>query len=226
MSPRRHGQVVVALALLALAATAGAIAADDATTARAAQDATNNSTPEAWFANDRIAVERGQVAAMDVRLDHTDEATVVVGSTAADYVLELLVTDGDGDGLVGLQFDTDAAGTPGGSPVAAFGDADSATVRSETTLDDGLAAAGYSLQLFLDEPSGEPADASILRVRADGTPTTTVPPTSGPTTNPTTSDSTTTADAGSPVTTDGQAGFGPAVALVGVLAAALLAGRR
>lgn len=217
MNARRSVLTALALSLLALAAVAGATAPDGAATARQAQNATNNATPDARFPADRPTVERGEVAAIDVRLNHTSEATVVVGSGAANYELAVDVTDGNGDGTVGLQFDTAAAGDDG-SPVAVFRDADSATVGSETSLDGRLDPAGYSLQVYLDGTTGQPADTAVLMVETGATPTTTT------TADPTTSDPAT--ETTPATTTEGQPGFGLAAALVGLLAAALLVVRR
>jgi PGF-CTERM protein len=215
---------VLALSLVALAAVAGATATDGAATSRLAQEATNNGTPEASFADDRIAVQDGQVAAIDVRVANTTEATVVLGSSASNYELTVNVTDGNGDGKVGLQLDTGAVGADG-SPVSTFRDADSLTVVEESVRGDGLDAAGYSLQVYTGGVSGQPSDTAIMMVQAAETTTTTTTTTTDPTTSTTTS-TTTTAATTATTTSDGQPGFGLLVALVGIVAAALLAIRR
>lgn len=225
------GLVVVALSLLSLAAVAGATAPDGAAAARQAQDATNNATPEAWFADDRVVVEAGQVAAVDVRLNNTEEATVVVGSSASSHRIVVATTDGNGDGRVGVQIETAGVG-PNRIRFSTFRDADGVDVQSRSGGSGALPAQGYSLQLYLGNTTGEPDDASLLMVEAAETPTTTASATTETTTDDTTTATTsgpattTTTDDATETTTDGQPGFGLVVALVGVLAAALLAVRR
>ncbi len=178
--------------------------------------------------NDSIYdVTRGDTATMNLTLTDLDNITVQVGGGQSDYTLNATVTDGNGDGQVVLLFDTAKAGSGDGTALTTKSDADNLTVTNETTVDGELPANMYGLTVYAG--TGENASAIAhggLNVQADGT-------TDARTTTTTTTDdgsgdeTTTTTDATTTTTeSDGQPGFGVAVAVTALAGVTLLARRR
>lgn len=203
---------VVALVLVALAVALPAAAATDGATNAQAQA---NATPNGSFDSPIYEVDRGDVAAIDVSFNHTDTATVVIGGQEKAYTLEANVTDGNGDGMVQLQFDTAAPGSD--DALGTFRDGDSVTVVNRTGSD-GEFAGSYGLTLAFN---GTRLDAAAMAVVEEETTTSTTTATTSTTTSTTAS-----MDPTETTTSDGQPGFGAALALVAVAAAAGLAARR
>ncbi|MDG5775585.1 BGTF surface domain-containing protein [Haloarculaceae archaeon H-GB2-1] len=115
----------------------------------------------------------GDVVNIPVSLSNTERATVVVGSASEDnYVANLSVKDGDGDGEVVVQFNTYTAGTgAAGSASGVFSveDSDDKLIESHenksaglfnpaTASDDTLDASDYNLAVY----AGDNADAQAV----------------------------------------------------------------
>lgn len=137
------------------------------------------------FGENVFLADSGGVAAVPVTFDGADEAVVVVGNeTDANYELEAVVSDGDGDGEAILYVDTSLAGR-GGDTVSTSG-GDSVTVDSETSLDDALDPASYDVSLHAGgERAGTPADIGTLVVQESATPTATADTSATPISEPT-----------------------------------------
>jgi hypothetical protein len=138
--------------------------------------ATPTAEPDApvAFGEHVFVVEGGGVAAIPVSFEgDADEAVVVIGNeTEANYELEAVVTDGDGDGAAVVYVDTAIAGR-GGEPLSTSG-GDSVAVRSETSLDSPLDPANYDVSLYAGgERSGSPSDVGSLVLQSTATRTAT-----------------------------------------------------
>ena len=138
--------------------------------------ATPTAEPDApvAFGESVFVAEGGGVAAIPVAFEgDADEAVVVIGNeTDANYELEAVVTDGDGDGEAVVYVDTAIAGR-GGEPLSASG-GDSVAVRSETSLDSPLDPANYGVSLYAGgERSGSPSDVGSLVLQSASTRTAT-----------------------------------------------------
>ncbi len=201
---------VVALALVALAVALPASAVTDGVTNAQTQA---NGTPDGSFDRSIYDARTGSTVAIDVSLNNTSTATVVIGGQEKPYALHANVTDGDGDGMVELQFDTsspesdDALGT--------FRDADSVTIINRTA-GDGEFVGSYGMTLSYN---GTRLDSAAMAVSAAETTTTTTTTTTATTT-------TAPMDPTETTTSDGQPGFGVVAALVAVVAAAAVVARR
>lgn len=108
---------------------------------------TVGAAPDAKFDSDRVEVTAGETVDITVALSKTDAAVVTIGSKRVNYIATVVTRDGNGDGTVTLQYNTNNAGHGGAFSVA--DDADNATVESETDFDaDHLLAAGaYDLSV-------------------------------------------------------------------------------
>lgn len=108
----------------------------------------------------------GETVPIQVSVGDRDDATVAVGGPDVNYRLEATVTDGDGDRKVRLRLNTSAAGHDDAPTLSAAADADSVTVRHETSLDAGhgaLDAAEYPMAVYASATtSGEPAARGTL----------------------------------------------------------------
>jgi hypothetical protein len=86
------------------------------------------------FGSDTLVQEHGDVVTVPIELTNADSATVRIRSATQDYLAELDVTDGNGDGTVVLEFNTfhgvDRPGRPAFGTVAA---ADAVTVHTQRT---------------------------------------------------------------------------------------------
>lgn len=115
---------------------------------------------------------QGDTATIQLRFDGADTATVVVGSEAAGYELETVVSDADGDGNATLFFDTSLAGRDGETVSVSTGD--EVRVESESRLPDALDAGEYDLTVERGDGVGE-IDVGTLFVAetssSPGTPT-------------------------------------------------------
>ena len=134
--------------------------------------ATPTAEPETavTFGESIFVAEGGGVAAIPIAFEggSTDEAVVVIGNeTDANYELEVVVTDGDGDGEAVVYLDTAIAGREG-DPLSVSG-GDSVTIRSETALSAPLAPASYDVSLYGGERSSSPADIGTLVVQSTPT---------------------------------------------------------
>lgn len=99
--------------------------------------------------------ERGDIVEITVNLQNTDEANVTIGDEEINYVTNLSVKDGDGDGKVHLRFNTYTAGQPGYVPVILDQDnssEDGLTVHDETDISPyRLAPALYDISVSTDD---------------------------------------------------------------------------
>jgi PGF-CTERM protein len=195
----------------------------------------NETTPNesATFPAYTKTVAPNDTIEVTVSLSATDETRVQIGDRNTDYGANLTVTDGNDDGTVVLFYDLSAAGG-NASAFAAGADADSVTVRDETSLEDSGIPEG-NLPLYT-APADSLEDEMTLLIRgpmerettaAGGTTTTaagstatatdeaTATPTAAPTPTPTESPETTTQETSG----DSGPGFGVAAALVALVAA-------
>ena len=135
--------------------------------------ATPTAEPDApvAFGESVFVAEGGGVAAIPVAFEgDADEAVVVIGNeTDANYELEAVVTDGDGDGEAVVYVDTAIAGR-GGEPLSVSG-GDGVSIRSETALSSPLDPASYGVSLYGGERSSSPADIGTLVVQSTPTQT-------------------------------------------------------
>lgn len=119
----------IALALVVgLAACAGPVAA----TANFAStlDDTDSTAPD--YALESTEVTQGDSAEIRVTLPENGNATVQIGSQEVNYLLDATVEDGNGDGVVVVEFNTVAS--PDHQAVTTADSADHVSVRSETEL--------------------------------------------------------------------------------------------
>lgn len=145
---------------------------------------TAGTSPSVSLSESAVAVDRADVAVLELAFDGADVATVSVGSEAAGYRLNVTVRDADGDGRAGLYLDTALAGREGRTVSATEGD--SVSVRSETALSATLDAGEYDVTVYPGESAtGTPVEVATLFVQEedDGGDATT--PASTPTEQPT-----------------------------------------
>ncbi|SDX95552.1 BGTF surface domain-containing protein [Halobellus clavatus] len=124
------------------------------------------------FGENIFVVNAGSVAALPIEFSgDADAAVVVVGNeTDANYELETVVRDEDGDGQAVLYVDTALAGR-GGETVSVSG-GDTVSVRSETSLSAMLDPAAYDVTLYAgSEGSGAAEDVGTLVVQAQSSET-------------------------------------------------------
>ena len=138
---------IVLVALLVLAAFAGAMPA-------AAQDAGRTSDrPTASFNQSTVSEQRGDIAAIELDLFGTTNATVTVGSEAVNYETNVTVNDSDDDGRVTLLMNTYIAGLDTEDAVyeAAGDDAIVGTNRTTDPLDSPLETSRYNLSVTVGD---------------------------------------------------------------------------
>ena len=131
----------------------------DSPTPRPEQSRTGTAAPTARVAlsDSVVAVERGDVVALDLVYVGTDTATIRVGDrNATGYELTVRARDANNDSHVTVYVDTALAGREGRT-VSASAD-DSATVRSETTLTSALAAGDYNVEVYAGNGTEGPPD--------------------------------------------------------------------
>ncbi|AHZ24383.1 hypothetical protein BM92_15805 (plasmid) [Haloferax mediterranei ATCC 33500] len=134
------------------------------------QGASSAESARAALATNTVSVDRGDVATLPIRIaGETDSATLTIESGASDYQADTAVTDGDGDGVVIVEFDTRAAGaTDSVSPVVWTADADdAATLRNQVTSDAALPPGGYRIRVAAQTDGtteSTPTDAGILSI--------------------------------------------------------------
>jgi PGF-CTERM protein len=211
--------VVAAVAVVALAGVAGATA------------------PGAEFEASQYEASQDGSATMTVALNDTDTAQLQVGSESVGYTLNATLVDENGDGAVAVEFVVPNAGTDDVTLVADSGTALRNVTESEFH-DPPLAPGAYRLtvtatgdqpsdvaRLTVEEPGQSTTDADLTTTYAptddDVAETTSAAGTTAPQ-----SPETTTAPTTDDASNGGSPGFGVAAALVGLLAAALLAVRR
>lgn len=222
-------------ALLALALVTSGVALGAPTDAVHDQETTAEANADVEFGDDAIRTEHGGNATLTVLLNDADEATVKIGSDdRVNYALVVTVTDGNDDGRVVLTFDTDAAGEPNATKVTTDAVDDDATVTDEIEYlgnepsKSPLDVGNYPITLYSGTAAdGDPVETASMVIEEAETTTesteTTTTTTEGPieTSETTEITETTTDDAAGNVP-----GFGPALALVALAAAAILAARR
>lgn len=156
----RATRVLLALTVLLAGTAVGASTA----VGIGAQTTTESDTRIA-FGDGEMETERGGNVTIPVELDGTDAATLKIGTDdAVNYALVVTVTDGNGDGTVAVEFDTDAAGEDDPTKVTTRLDADDATVESEIEHLGGepphrpLSAGTYPVELY--EGTGDDRSSS------------------------------------------------------------------
>jgi len=147
--------VGLALALTAVAllvAAAGPVAAADG---------------DAAFDESVVAVDAGDTANVTVQVDAGANATVHVGSEAANFLATTTVVDADGDGRASLLLDTGAAGTDNASSYLSASSGDELRGAEQVTgrLDEPIEPGDYDLALG---PRDDPVDVGTLSVQASG----------------------------------------------------------
>ncbi|WP_433633911.1 PGF-CTERM sorting domain-containing protein [Halomicrococcus sp. NG-SE-24] len=168
-----------------------------------------------------VDVQNGEKATINLSLDGTSEAHVLIGGGTAKYRVNTSVVDENGDGQISLVFDTSKASDPS-SAMSAKGD-DSVRVLSSTSTDSfeprmyGIDVRLYNGSAWLSQVKGG------LNVQGETTTTTTTTDSSSDDGTTTTSDTTT--HSGTTTDSGGQPGFGAGVAAVALAAVALLARR-
>lgn len=123
------------------------------------------------------SVRSGGTATLSVHVEPGTTAALVVEGRETDYRLAATVTDGDGDGVVDVRFDTAVAGT-GGDPLSAADPDDAVRVDDETALDGALPADHYGLSLGLEDATVHVGTLAVegTGATATATPTPTEPP--------------------------------------------------
>lgn len=229
----------IARALLALAVLVGGTAVGVSTAVGIGAQTTTVGDSRIAFGDGEMETERGGNVTVPVVLEGTDTATLKIGSDdAVNYALVVTVTDGDGDGSVAVSFDTDAAAEDDVTKVTTRSDADDATVKSEVEHFGGeppyrpLSVGNYPVTLY----DGDSEDAAFvaesrLRILESSTTATTAEATDSGTGPSTTTDVVTEPEPTGSTETAADAegtvpGFGSALALVALAAAATLAARR
>lgn len=117
-----------------------------------------------------VEVDQGKIARIPVGLGDAEAATLVVGGPQVNFVANVTVRDGDGDGRVTVLFDTTAAGHDERTAEAADpDDVASVPVGGETRLDPGqwsLGAGDYPMSLYRGiDATGERVDVGTLVIR-------------------------------------------------------------
>ena len=151
----RPGLILVVVVVLA--AFVGAMPA-------AAQDVGNaTDRPTASFNQSTVTEQRGDIAAIELDLSGTTNATVSVGSEAVNYAANVTVNDSNGDGRVTLLMNTYIAGLDTDNPVygATAGDAVVGTNRSTAPLDSPLETSQYNLSVAVDDRRTDTATLAL-----------------------------------------------------------------
>ena len=110
--------------------------------------------------------QRGDVAEIPVELENTDSATVFLGSQEVNYLVSLEVTDGDDDGAVTVEWNTDRAGQDETGVFDTVSDDDSVSAEriagGFSDSDRRLAATGYPLNATV---SGDETDVGTVNLQ-------------------------------------------------------------
>lgn len=149
----------VVLVVLVVASGATAAVASGGSHGPTGAVATNaialDAAPNASFDALIYADERGDVADIDLSLNGTDTATVTIGSVDdVNWVQNVTVRDGDGDGSVTLEFNTYTAGTSDDT----YGNGTGYVVYSVADADDSVVGVSQAGGLF--DPD-DPAAATL-----------------------------------------------------------------
>ena len=111
----------------------------------------------------------GTVVDIPIHLRNSATATLVLGSSSLNYRVRIEVTDGNGDGILTVNWDTASAGQ--GSADDAFNAADGAdsvsATRSTGRLPGTLATEAYPMNLSVD---GRETDVGTVSLREASTP--------------------------------------------------------
>jgi hypothetical protein len=151
----RSGLILVVVVVLA--ALVGAMPA-------AAQDAGGvTDRPVASFNQSTVSEQRGDIAAIELDLSGTTNATVSVGSEAVNYEANVTVNDSNGDGRVTLLMNTYIAGLDTDDSVygAVAGDAVVDTNRTTAPLDSPLETSRYNLSVAVDDRRTDTATLAL-----------------------------------------------------------------
>lgn len=143
----------------------------------------SDGSPTVSLHESAVDTVRGDTAAIELGFDGAEAAVVVVGSEAADYELETIVEDADGDGSATLYVDTALAGRDGETVSVSSGD--DVRVESESRIEETLDAGEYEIGAFpVSQDSFEYTTTSTLFVAetssSPGTPTPTATATATP----------------------------------------------
>lgn len=207
--------LVVGSAVAQPPSAVNADAEPEAVSSASMQPAPNGS---ATLGSSIVDVQNGEKATINLSLDGTSEAHVLIGGGSAKYRVNTSVVDENGDGQISLVFDTSKASDPS-SAMSAKGD-DSVSVLSSTSTDSfkprmyGIDVRLYNGSAWLSQVKGG------LNVQGETTTTTD----DGSSDDDTTTSDTTT-HSGTTTDSGGQPGFGAGVAAVALAAVALLARR-
>lgn len=122
---------------------------------------TTTQSAQPTFGSEIIEEQRGDVATFTVSLDGAEQAEVVLGSSAVNYVVSFTVVDGNADGEVSVALDTFVAGQGRNSGISAVADGDEIrNYEQETpTLSRPLDYTSYPLVVRID---GQATDQSVL----------------------------------------------------------------
>ncbi|WP_276271125.1 BGTF surface domain-containing protein [Haloarcula litorea] len=114
-------------------------------------------------------VEQGENITFAVPTDDGGQATFSLGGPDVNYLLNVTVTDGNGDGAVPVRFDTSAAGTDEPTLSVVSPEDDSLTVTNpEPELPSTLDAADYEYRVYDGEGTdGEPRSVGTIVVEAN-----------------------------------------------------------
>lgn len=159
---------VVQIALLLLAAagvvagTAGAVGSPAAGPTAMDQRATSNGTAE--FGASITSVQQDEAARLEVTLEDTRRATVVVGGQG-EYNVTATLTDENGDGVVPLAFRTGSVGMDATRFRPADDGDEYGTLKAAPNPDETLPAGEYPISVYAGHGvSGEPTDVGTLVV--------------------------------------------------------------
>lgn len=124
-----------------------------------------NATTGAQLGESIVAVEQGESTALEVTLEGTTTATLVVGGADVGYNVTIEVTDADGDGTVPLAFDTGSVGMEA-TRFTVTNDADDYATPNAAPDPDGTVPVGeYPIDVYAGHGvGGEPTDVGTLVV--------------------------------------------------------------
>lgn len=114
---------------------------------------TDEEQPQPSFQREMIEEHRGDIASFTLSLDGAEEATVILGSEAVNYVVSFTVVDGNGDDEVTVALDTFVAGQGEESGISTRAEEDEIRdYRRETpTISSPLDSAPYPIEVRIDD---------------------------------------------------------------------------
>lgn len=157
-----HAGGSIALVVLVLVGSTVAVGLVALTADRAAGQPTAGS---ATLGDSVVGVSQGATTTLEVRLDGTRNATLVLGGEETGYNITITVTDLNGDGTVPLEFRTG----PVGMDATRFRPADDAdeyaTLNATPNPDGMIPVADYPIAVYAGHGvTGEPTDIGTLAV--------------------------------------------------------------